>query len=819
MLGTYLRIASRILVRNKLYTLINVLGLALGVCVCIIIWLVDSYDLNFDRFHPDGDRIYRVTMGGKPGERRLAVILRPMPAAMRAAIPGLESMTAYFTYDESQTVRVPVQGHATAAFQPRLPAEDRGTGIIIADTGWFHVFSYRWLAGNPATALTAPFQVVLTESAARRYFRNIPPMATIGRELIYADSLHVHVSGVVRDWAQHSDLAYTDFISFPTINVSFLKATHQMDDWEPRYGPDHPWPYVYVRLARGVNTGQVEAQMNQIAAKRDIQTPGGQYTQMLQPLSDLHFKSDVMENSRKAHRPTLYALAGIALFILVLAAVNFINLATAQSLQRAKEVGVRKVLGSDKGQLVRQFLIETGVLTSLALVLAILLVWPVMHWFQDYIPAGIHFNPFTPANLLFLAAVLITVTLAAGFYPAQVLAGYQPVETLKGSGSIRGGEKWWLRQSLVIFQFTISLVFIIVTLVIGSQIRYMLNTDYGFRSDAIVTVQGRPNMMDTSTRKINILEQRYSQLPGIAEVIREENAPIGRGRMGGRITYKGRQLVELFTNVDFADERFIPFYGMRMVAGRNFRHSDSLTEYVINETAAKQLGFATPSAAVGQLLGDDAVPIVGVVADYHEGSFQEPIQPIVLGHLPRAERNLGIRLASTGKGVDQVKSTLEAMEKIYKELYPGAVFSYDFMDDSIRNLYKNEQKTALLVNVAMGLAIFISCMGLFGLSLFATERRAGEIGIRKVLGATTANIAVMLNRQYIRLVLLALIIASPIAWLVAHQWLLNFAYRVAVDVWVFVIAGVSAIGLALVTVSYQSIRAALANPIRSLRSE
>jgi ABC-type antimicrobial peptide transport system permease subunit len=341
----------------------------------------------------------------------------------------------------------------------------------------------------------------------------------------------------------------------------------------------------------------------------------------------------------------------------------------------------------------------------------------------------------------------------------------------------------------------------------------MLNTDYGFRSDAIVTVQDEGN-------KVELLKQRYSALPGIADVIRESNPPLGMGRIGGLLTYKGKQTVEFMTNACFADERFIPFYGMRIVAGRNIRPGDSL-EDVINETAAKRLGFATPSAALGQLLGsgDDAVPIVGVVADYHEGSFQEAIQPMVISHRPNMERDLGIRLASAGKGADNVKSTLDAMEKIYKELYPGARFSYKFLDESIRHLYETEQKTAALVKLAMGLAIFISCMGLFGLSLFTAERRAGEIGIRKVFGATTVDIAVMLNRQYIRLVLLALVIACPIAWLLAHQWLRNFAYRVGVDGWVFVLAGLSSIALALVTVSYQSIRAAQANPINSLRSE
>jgi len=812
MLKTYLRIATRILTRNKFYTLINVLGLALGVCVCIIIWLVDSAELNFDRFHPDGDRIYRVVLASMPAMNP-PVVVPAMPAAMRAAVSGLESMTAYFPLDESRTVLVPVQGKAALSFEPKLPGEDKALPIIIADTGWFHVFSYRWLAGDPATALTLPFTVVLTENAVKRYFGDIPPIAAMGRELIYADSLHVHVSGVVRDWSSPSELAFTDIISFSTIDASFLKETRQVHDFTPRYGPDHPWAYTYVKLVRGVDTGRVVAQMNRIAAQRQLMTPGGPYKQTLQPLRDIHYNANYMEDRHRAHLPTLYALAGIALFILILAAVNYINLATAQSLQRAKEIGVRKVLGSGKNGLVRQFLVETGVLTTLALLIAVLMVWPVMGAFRAYIPLGIHFNPLSPANILFLVGVLVVVTLAAGFYPARVLAGYQPVQSLKGSGSIKGGERWWLRRSLVVFQFAISLVFIIVTLVVGRQIRYMLNTDYGFRSDAIVSVAapGKP---------IEVLQQRFAGLPGIAAVIRESNPPIGMGGIGGMVTYKGKQLVQLLSNAEFADDQFIPFYGMRMVAGRNIRPSDSLVEYVINETAARRLGFAAPVAAVGQMLGDDhPVPIVGVVADYHMGSFLRPIQPLVIGHQPEIEHVLSIRLASAGKGVDNVKSTLDAMEKIYKTLYPERPFAYKFMDESIRHLYETEQKTATLVRLSMSLAIFISCMGLFGLSLFTAERRAGEIGVRKVFGATAMDIAVLLNRQYIGLVLVALVIACPVAWILADQWLRNFAYRVTIDGWVIVTAGLSAIALALATVSYQSIRAALANPIRSLRSE
>ncbi|HUB60916.1 MAG TPA: FtsX-like permease family protein, partial [Puia sp.] len=562
----------------------------------------------------------------------------------------------------------------------------------------------------------------------------------------------------------------------------------------------------------------VEAQMDRILARQVIGGPKIPFREVLQPLADIHFNNDYRDTHHKANMPTLYALTGIALFILILAVVNFVNLSTAQSLQRAKEIGVRKVMGSGRRGLVVQFLVETGVLTVLAVMFAALLVLPVMRAFRDYIPDGVRFHPLAPLNILFLAGITASVTLLAGFYPARVLSGYHPVQTLKGSGSMKGGEKWWLRRSLIVFQFTISLVFIIVTLVIGNQIRFMLNTDYGFRTDAIVTVLGEWN--DT-TQKIKVLEQQFSRLPGIAQVVRENDPPAGWGRSNWGMTYKGKKVVQFSPTVEFADERYIPFYGMRLVAGRNIRHSDSLTEFVINETGARQLGFAQPASAIGQMLyiQNKPYPIVGVLADFHEASFKEAIQPAVIGNSPRNEWMLGIKLASAGKGIENVRTTLDAMAKSYKEVFPGQTMHPHFMDDEILEMYDEEQKTASLVRVAMGLAIFISCMGLFGLSLFTAERRAGEIGIRKVLGATTGDIALMLNRQFIRLVLLALVIASPLAWILAHRWLQDFAYRVPVDGWVFVLAGLGAIGLALVTVSYQSIRAAMASPVKSLKAE
>jgi putative ABC transport system permease protein len=820
MLRNYFRVAARILMRNKLYTVINVLGLALGVCGCIVIWLVGSFEMSFDRFHPDGNRIYRVVGSPKNPVFQWSVAIPPMPETMREQIPGLEAVATVFEYNESPRVRVPQTGKPDRICEPHQQwQDDFVTGIAIADQGWFNVFHYQWLAGNPTTALSQPFSVVLTEGAVRRYFGGMVPADVMGRELVYEDSLHVRVSGVVRDWTERSDLAFTDFISFPTVGVSFLKRLRHMDDWITHMGGGlYYWPYCYVKLATGVSPARVEAQMDRILARQVLTSPKNPFREVLQPMADIHFNNDYRDTHHKANLPTLYALTGIALFILILAAVNFVNLSTAQSLQRAKEIGVRKVMGSGRGGLILQFLIETGILTALAIVIAVLLAWPVMRFFQDYIPDGVRFNPFAPVNLLFLAGITLGVTVLAGFYPARVLAGYQPVQTLKGTGTIKGGEKWWLRRSLIVFQFTISLVFIIVTLVVGNQIRFMLNTDYGFRTDAIVTVSGAWN--DT-TQKIKVLEERFSRLPGIAEVVREGGPPAGWGNSTWGMTFKGKTVMQLQPNVKLGDERYIPFYGMRLIAGRNIRRSDSLAEFVINESQTRQLGFAHPADAVGQLLyfGKKSYPIVGVVADFHEMSFRDAVQAGVIGHMPEREWFLGVKLASAGGGAENVKKTLDAMGKVYKEVFPNESFHPYFMDELIRGMYDEEQKTASLVRVAMGLAIFISCMGLFGLSLFTAERRGKEIGIRKVLGATTADIAVMLNRQFIRLVLLALVIASPVAWILAHRWLQDFAYQVPVEWWVFVLAGLGAIAVAVLTVGYQSMRAAMMSPVKSLKSE
>jgi putative ABC transport system permease protein len=819
MFRNHFKIAWRNIARHKLYTGIKVLGLALGICACIVIWIVTRYEFSFDNFHPDKERIYRVGSKMKIFDWYDNDLPPPVPEAMRKEISGLEAVTCFFPY-WNPGITIPDKVKPARKFGSNLEGTDGMSGVIIADSEWFSIFKYDWLAGNPRSSLHDPYNVVLSESRAYKYFGKLPLEKIIGRQIVYDDSLRVNVSGIIKDWNKNTDFPYTDFISFSTINNSFLKDKRHMNDWSmAKGGGMFYWPISFVKLSKAVSASQVNAQLKALVAKHIKMDTINTFSMQLQPLTDIHFNGSYSnDDTRKAHLPTLYALMCIAIFILLLATVNFINLATAQSIQRAKEIGVRKVLGSGRVSLISQFLTETLSLTLIAVGLAVLLVKPVLFIFQDYIPNGVKFNLFNLSTILFLLAITVFTTLLAGFYPARVLAGYLPILSLKGAGEQKGTEKWWLRKSLIVFQFSISLVFIIVTLVMGKQIRFMLKADYGFKSDAIMTVT--PDWKDT-TGKIKVMEERIKQLPGVDKIVREGTVPIGWGMMFASVIYKGKNETEQMVSTDWGNEEFIPFYQMHLAAGRNLRHSDSLVEFVINETLAKRLGFSRPEEALGKFLywNKKPLPVVGVVADFHEGSFRDAIKPLIIGNETRIENSLGIKLASRGNQMSNTKATIEAIEKIYKDLYPKESFYYLFMDESIASMYANEQKTAALMQASMLTTIFISCMGLFGLSLFTAVKRTKEIGIRKVLGAGVTDIVSMLSKNIVVLVILSLFIASPIAWWVMHRWLEDFAYRAPLSWWIFPLAGLGAIAIALLTVGSHAFRAALANPVESLRTE
>lgn len=800
----YLKIAWRNITRNGVYTAINILGLAMGICACVSIYVIISYELSFDTFHPDKQRIYRVmndateSTGEKLHFARLPIGLAP---AVRQTIPGVEVVAGVNFYNVKSAI---LGDHGKL-----VPFTDN-PGTVITGPQFFDIFKYNWLAGS-STSLNAPFTVVLTEKKAHQYFGNIPLDEIVGKEVIYDDSLNVKVSGIVQDWSEKSDLSYSDFISSGTLQSSFLKKNFNPDSW----GEGDMSTWTFVKLSEGIRPVQINRQIAAIIKSHlDGKT---KFSPWLQPISDIHFDGNVIESPiRTAHLPTLYLLMGIALFILILAVINFINLSTAQSIRRAKEVGVRKVLGSNRSNLIFQFLIETFVLTFLAVLLAIVMVQPVLTAFHSFIPGGISFNPLNLSTIIFLVSLIIVTSLLAGLYPAKVLSSYLPVISLKGSGTYRGSDKWVLRKALIVFQFTVSLIFIIGTIVIARQFNYIRGKDLGFSTDAIITVE---TPRGDSLSKARVAAEKIKQLSGVNRVALAWATP-GDAK-GMQIKFRPSDIKEIRVGQVDGNEDLIPLYNIKLLAGRNLTHADSVNEFVINEKLSRLMGCKIPSEAIGKTIYwfNKPYPVVGVVADFHSSSLHASITPVCIINRVEREGTLVIKLAAKDKQPGNIKPALVQIEKVWKSIYPAGVFDYKFYDDALARAYQQDEHAATLMNVAMGITIFISCIGLFGLVLFMTEKKAKEISIRKILGASATNIAIMLSRDFIQLVIMALLIASPVAWFVMDKWLQGFAYHTSIGLWVFTLAGVGAVSIALITVGFQAVKAALANPVKSLRSE
>jgi hypothetical protein len=823
MFKSYWTLAWRTLVRNKLYTLVNILGLALGICVCLVIYLVAGYEFSFDTFHPDRDRIFCVDAGMRGNH--LNSVPGPMPAAMRREITGLQTVAAFQTYVAGVTIPGGRNGD--------LKSFDDDGSIVIAEPQYFDIFRHRWLSGNATTSLTMPNSVVLTAKKAREYFGDLDPDRVIGKTIYYQDSLRVSVTGVVADWTGNSDFNFSQWISYATIPVSFLKNEITLDGWDKFSRSSQ----VMIKLAKDVRPSQIDAQLSAFAQRHYGPHPA--FAARLKPLSGIHFHQEYGGAGRKASLTVLYTLIAVAGFILLLAIVNFVNLSTAQSMQRAREIGVRKVLGGSRSGIAVQFFTETLLLTVAAVGLAVLMVRPVFNVFADLIPEGVHFR-LNGATLLFLLLIIAATTLLAGFYPAKVLGKYQPTVTLKGITAVPGGGKGTLRRGLIVFQFTISLLFIIAALVIGSQLRYALHAGLGFKTDAIITLsRPRDNRMGTmvftsdrnrvrqqateETGKIAVLAEKIRQLAGIEQVIRESRPPMGlmhSGFGGGGLKNSNERPIDV--SFHFSNEDYVSFYGMKLVAGRNLLPGDSTRELLISEACAHALGFSDMSKVIGRevMVGPfDAYPVAGVVADFYESSFHQATWPIIIRHDPTVENTIAVRIAAKRMTAGEVKTLIGNIEKDWKAVFPGQPFAYSFLDESIAGLYADDLRTEWLTNVAMGITVFISCLGLLGLAIFSTERRTREIGIRKVLGATVSGIMVMLCKEIVLLIVLALLVATPLAWYFMHGWLQGFAYRTPLSIWMFLAAGAVAIGIALLTVGFQAMKAALADPVKSLRTE
>ncbi|WP_373511427.1 FtsX-like permease family protein [Persicitalea sp.] len=813
MLPNYLKLAFRQLWRNRLFTALNVLGLSIGLAACWMIFQLVHYEFSFDADQPNRERIYKIVTrttydnkeSGSPG------VPVSMADALKDQMSGIEIVVEQY-YQSISDVQVP-----QASGKPLVFA---GSSPVLATTGdYFQLVPYKWLAGTPTGALTEPNQVVLTQAQAEKYFPSLKPEKVLGKSVMYWDTLPVMVIGVVANLGRSSSFAGEAFLSLSTVHDA-----NRLQESGGSWGSLSSDDLVYILLNPNTDPVKLAANINTMAQKASGAVNKGSIRTTeyeLLPLAEEHFSTFYEARSRAANKETLFALMGLAGFLLVLAIVNFVNLTTAQIPQRAREIGIRKTLGSSAAGLIGHFLGETLIVTLLACGLAYVWTTTFRSNLSELFPEGFDLYPNIGQTLLFMTGLLLVVSLLAGWYPSLLITRFQPTQVLRGQvSSMMGRNNFSLRKSLIVFQFVIAQAFVIGAIIMNQQLHFALESDLGFDREAVITFQVPYEIRkkEAYQDKHFALKEEIRRLPEVSGVSLG-NPPFSRGFASSTMIYmasKGK--VERNVFMKYGDTDLLKTYDIKLLAGRNLLPSDTIREYIFNETAIREFGFPSPQEAIGKFIGDKKpIPIVGVMADFHSSTFDRKIEPLALLTKKDPGSNFNVKLASS-KPADWQKG-IQKMEKLWKQTYPDTPFEYKFYDDMIAQYYTSEQRMAKIINLSTGIAILISCLGLFGLATLTAFQRTKEIGVRKVLGASISGIVAMLSKDFVALVLIALVIASPIAWYFMDQWLADFAYHIDISWWVFALAGVTAMVIALLTVGYQSVRAALMNPVESLRSE
>jgi putative ABC transport system permease protein len=806
MIRNYLKTALRSLKKNRAFTAINVLGLALGFTAALLIVFYVTDELSYDRYNVNADRIYRVNEDLKLGGNRVqyAVCMPPLAQVLKTDFPDVEN-----------TVRLKRGGgmHVKKGNESILEYN-----MIFADQSLFEVFTLPMLDGNKATALRDPNSVVITESTAKKYFSRTN---VVGESLITDGKQPLKITGVIKDIPAQSHFT-ADFI----LSMSSFPDSRSNEWLRSDYN-------TYVLMRKGADYKKLEAQFPQLLRKYSgqqmqdelkmsydqFEKSGSFFRMNMIPLTDIHMHSNQTgELGANTTVEYVYIFSVIAAFILLIACVNFMNLSTARSANRAREVGVRKVLGSARKYLIAQFLSESVMVALAAMVIGVVAAAILLPAFNHLADKNIIITRQTLTWLIPAAVALVLIAgLLAGLYPAFFLSAFQPINVLKGKISA-GFKGSGLRSFLVVLQFYISIFLIAGTLVVYNQLHYIQNRDLGFNRSQVLIVHNAFELGDHS----KTFKHEIKQLGGVQNATMTGFLPVQSNRSTG-IFYKGAVAdpkSSIFPQIWAVDEDYLNTLGMKIIAGRNFSNkmaSDS-NALVVNETAAKLLGFTdavnkviytSPGGNNGKF---QPMTIIGVVKDFNFSSLRQNIDPVVM-ELRDDTGDLSIKLQAAS-----ISAVLPQIEHDWREL-SQAPFQYSFMDQDFDAIYRSERRTGTIAMVLTSLAVIIACLGLFGLAAYAAEQRAKEIGIRKVLGATVTNIASMLSRDFIKLVFIAIIISSPIAWYLMNKWLQDFAYRVNFEWWILAIAGGTAILIAFATISFQSIKAAVANPVDSLRSE
>ena len=808
MIKNYLKIAWRNLVKNKTFSIINITGLAIGLASFLLIALFVIDELSFDRYNINAERIYRVDANVKFGgnELNLAVSSDPMGPTLKKDYPQVEEYTRIYGSSGSKLIK---KGN-------EFIDEER---VCNADSTFFNVFTLPAIAGDTKTALNEPNTVVVTESTAKKYFGTVDVMG----KTVEADKNPYKITAVIKDIPHNSHFNF-DFI-FSMDNVDYQFGNYLSMNF-----------HTYILLKKGTdykvfekNFAQVidkyvfpqAKQYMQIKSMDDFAKAGNKLEFYLMPLTSIHLRSNRFpELGTNGNIQAVYIFGTIALFILLIACINFMNLSTARSASRAKEVGIRKVLGTERKDLIRQFLAESTFMAIISLIIAIGLAWIFIPLFNNIAAKSLTIGSLLSSKILpFLIVLPFIVGMVAGSYPAFFLSRFKPVMVLKGKIN-SGFKKSMLRSGLVVFQFFVSIILIIGTFIIYKQLQYIQTTNLGFKKDQVLIING------ASALGANALpfKNEVLNMSGVSSGTLSGYLPVTSSRSDN--SYSKEPMMDpnnaLSMQTWTVDYDYLRTIGINMIKGRFFSREfgSESAAIVLNETAANVLGYADPigkkiytyfqTATSNDLI---SYTIIGIVKDFHYESLRMKIYP------------LGMRLGNSTSLVSfkvntkDIQPLVKQIESRWKAMAPGMAFSYRFMDDAFDNMYRAEQRMGKVAVTFSILAIFIACLGLFGLATFMAEQRNKEIGVRKVLGASITSVVTMLSKDFLKLVLIAALFAFPLAWWAMHKWLQDFAFRIDIEWWVFIVAGVIASLIALLTVSFQAIKAALDNPVKSLRTE
>jgi predicted permease len=808
----------RNLARNKTTSVINVFGLAVGVAAVLLIYRIVHYELGFNKNFKNYERIVRVLFDERSQEGQDISSCVPIPAmtAIQQSVPQFEAVCRVREIWPTIALPNPGGGAPLKKFITESPELS-----MFVEPSFFKLFDLQWLAGDARTALQDVGSVVLTQTLAEKCFGNW--QQAMGQTLVMDNLVPLAVRGVVADLPKNCDFMMNMFVSYATLPPN--RALYFYDEKE--WGSCSSNNQLFALLKDPSQRDAAAAVLAKVGEKEYADQNKQSNTRkfhFLQPLPDLHYNDQVgTSGSHVITKSRLWILSFIGLLVLAMACFNFINLATASATQRAKEVGVRKTLGVSRRQLLRQFMGETATVTAISVLIGTNLAvfcLPQLKHISD-VPVEAPFL-LLPQTWAFLAGLTAALTLLAGFYPSIVLAGFDPAGALKSgsggspSGGQGGGGGVLVRKGLVVLQFSIAAALIVGALVTLRQLDFMRKKDLGFDKNLVYTFYF--NNDSTSLSKLDVLKQRLLQIPSVEQVSFSTDHPASHNTWSSNFAFPASAEDAPFEiSLKFADAEYRQTYGLRLVAGRWFAPSDSIRESVVNETFLRKMGIRDPAQVVGQQIklgSRRRATITGVVADFHSHSLHQPMEPLLISTRKEFYYNAGVKIEP-----GELAVTTAAIQKAYDEVFPEQVFSARFFDERIARFYTDEDRFANTCKGFAGLAVLIACLGLFGLSMHAAARRTKEIGIRKVLGATTAGIVGLLSKDFLKLVILSLVIGLPVAWWLMDKWLADFAFRIDMSWGVFALAGSIAIVVATFTVAIQSMKAALANPVKSLRSE